>query len=73
MFQTLSYFKIEKAYGGITSCEESPKSLGTNWMEGTCAASGFSHLWSENRKTGLATFKNFKRVGAKWDNSNNAA
>lgn len=42
-------------------------------MQGTCASMGFSHLWSENRKTGLAMYKNFKRLGATWDNSNDAA
>ena len=28
---------------------------------------------SEDGKTGLALYKNFKRLGATWDNSNNAA
>ena len=28
---------------------------------------------SEDQKTGLAMYKNFKRLGASWDNSNNAA
>ena len=46
---------------------------GKDWMRGTCSAAGYSHLWSEDQKTGLALYKNFKRLGASWDNSNDAA
>jgi len=113
---------------GERSLTETCAEQGEDWMRGTCASMGYSHLWyatvwcrlpalfchpvqstnallrcmrasvsscddrvcpgfelfgvlrggaavrrSEDQKTGLAMYKNFKRLGATWDNSNNAA
>eukprot|EP00287_Rhodomonas_sp_CCMP768_P006816 CAMPEP_0196718638 /NCGR_PEP_ID=MMETSP1091-20130531/1797_1 /TAXON_ID=302021 /ORGANISM="Rhodomonas sp., Strain CCMP768" /LENGTH=74 /DNA_ID=CAMNT_0042059353 /DNA_START=16 /DNA_END=240 /DNA_ORIENTATION=+ len=74
MFESLIYFNISNNYGGISSCEQSPTNPHVEgWVQGTCSAAGFGHLWDENRKTGLATFRNFKKLGSVGDPSNNAA
>eukprot|EP00282_Hemiselmis_andersenii_P039599 CAMPEP_0169446174 /NCGR_PEP_ID=MMETSP1042-20121227/10833_1 /TAXON_ID=464988 /ORGANISM="Hemiselmis andersenii, Strain CCMP1180" /LENGTH=67 /DNA_ID=CAMNT_0009557621 /DNA_START=20 /DNA_END=223 /DNA_ORIENTATION=+ len=66
MFQTLFYFKVNNNFGSDKECTEADaKETGHGWTQGTCGAAGYTHMWSYNKKTGLAMFKNYKDLDAK--------
>ena len=62
MFDTLVYFKVTNNFGAAKLCKQEPFAEKVHgWTQGSCAAAGYSYLWSENQSSGLEEFRNFKK------------
>ena len=62
MFEVLEvYFKVANNFGEAKLCKQDSFAEKVHgWSQGSCAAAGYSYLWSEN-KSGLEEFRNFKK------------
>ena len=61
MFDTLSSsFKITNHFGGAKICKQQHfLENHDGWAQGSCAASGYTHLWAKNAK--MEEFGNFRK------------